>query len=108
MQKKLLVLLPMILTAGVLISLFIPRETLPSSDTRLILEHRYQTYIAPGCFEKSNPTNFLEDSTLQKARALNYKPHDFCTEKALKAEDDSLFNSMLKEMGIIDKKWDNW
>ena len=111
MQKKiskLFILLSLLIIVTILISLFITRETLPSSDTRIILEHTYKSYIAPVCFEESNATNFLEDSTLQKAQDLNYKPHNSCTENALKAENDSLFKSILKEIDIIDKKWDNW
>ncbi len=42
----------------IFITLNIPRDTLPSPDTRIILEHTYQSYIAPTCFEESNPTNF--------------------------------------------------
>lgn len=91
-----------------LIGLFIPRETHPSGDTRIILEHTYKTYVAPVCFEESDPTNFLEESTLQKAESLNYDPHSPCTENALESEDDRLIPSLLKQIGIMNKKWDNW
>lgn len=53
--------------AAFLIGMIIPRETEPSGDTRVILEHTYQTYIAPICFEESDPTNFLEEATFKKA-----------------------------------------
>lgn len=89
-------------------SFLIPKATQPSGDTRVIVEHTYKTYIAPLCFETSNATNFLEESTLQNAQDLDYTPHSSCTENALKAENDSPFESILKEIGIIEKKWNNW
>ncbi len=94
--------------AALIIGMIIPRETVPSEDTRVILEHTYQTYIAPICFEESDPTNFLEEATLQKAESLNYPPHSPCTEKALESERDRLLPSFLKEIGVVDKKWDSW
>lgn len=108
MGKKVGIAVSLLLIVLIIIGFVIPIETLPSRDTRIILEHTYQTYIAPICFEQSNPTNFIEEATLEKAQELNYPPHDACTEEALKAEKDSLFISLLKDMNLIDKKWDNW
>ncbi len=107
-NKKRLLWLVVFIFIMAIASLFIRRETHPSGDTRIILEHTYKTYIAPLCFETANATNFLGESTLQNAQDLEYKPHSSCTENALKAENDTLFLSILKEIGIIDKKWDNW
>lgn len=106
--KKLFLSIALLIIAAVIISIFIPRETFPSPDTRIVLDHTYKTYIAPGCFEVSEASNFLEESTLQKAQSLEYKPHPSCTEDALQAEKDTLFKSILKEVGILKKKWDNW
>lgn len=92
----------------IVISAIIPKETHPSDDTRVILDHTYHSYIAPVCFEDSDPTNFLEEATLEKARELNYEPHTECTEQALKSEKDKLLTSILKDIGIMKKKWDNW
>ncbi|QUW20942.1 hypothetical protein JSQ81_14105 [Sporosarcina sp. Marseille-Q4063] len=103
-----LILIILLFSTVVLISAFIPRETRPSAGTRIILEHTYKTYIAPVCFEESDPTNFLEEATLQEAENLNYPPHSPCTEKALESENDRLLTSLLKQIGIMDKKWDNW
>lgn len=109
MSKK-RIILRIIFFIGLLIlaSYFIPRETKPSADTRIILEHNKKAYIAPLCFEDSDPTNYLGDSTLGKAKELNYKPNSSCTEEALKGEKDSLFISLLKDIGILSKKWDDW
>ena len=53
------------------------------SDSRVILDHTHKTYIAPSCFEESEPTNFIEESTLGEAEELGYPPHSSCTEEAL-------------------------
>jgi len=111
-KTKLIGFVGMLIVVLIIASLFIPRETKPSPDTRIILEHTYKTYIAPGpgCFERSNPTptNYLQDSRLEEALRLNYKPHDSCTEEALESEKDSLLISLLKDMGVLKKKWDDW
>lgn len=107
MKKKtwilVLVLIGIILIAG----FTIPKETHPSADTRIILEHNKSTYIAPSCFEQSNPTNYLEDAELQDAKDLNYEANGACTEDALDSEQDALIISLLKDISILDKKWDN-
>jgi len=110
MKKIKLFFVVLIVLIGLLLisSFLIPRETKPSPETRIILEHTYSTYIAPKCFEQSNPTNFLEESTLEKAQELNYEPHDSCTEAELESEDDSLFISLLKDIGLLKHKWDEW
>lgn len=87
---------------------FIPKETKPSANTRIILEHNKGTYIAPRCFEDSNPTNYLGDSTLKEAKELNYEADSPCTEKALKGEKEPFLISLLKDIGLLSKKWDNW
>lgn len=107
MKRTLITLLAIIIIA-IVASLVIPKETKPSANTRIILEHHYHTYIAPTCFQQNEVTNYLEDSTLGKAKSLNYEPHDACTETALESEKDSLFISVLKDIGFINKKWDEW
>ena len=57
-----------------------------ASDSRVILDHNHKTYIAPSCFEESDPTNFIEESTLGEAEELGYPPHSSCTEEALSAQ----------------------
>jgi hypothetical protein len=65
------------------------------SNERIILEHTYKTYITPACFEESNPTNFLEESTLEVAEEKNYKPHSDCTVEALKAESSTMYQKFM-------------
>lgn len=108
MKKKITVSVAL-LVAGVLIALlFLPRDNQPGPSTRVVLEHNYQTYIAPSCFEQANPTNFLEESTLQHARDLNYPPNSECTEKAFQGNNDSRFVSLLKELGVMEKESTDW
>jgi hypothetical protein len=108
MKKMLWTFVFVLLGSVILSSLIISRTVNPSPDTRVVLEHTYRTYIAPLCFETADATNFLEESTLENSRTLDYKPHSACTEEALEAENNSLFISLLKEIRIMDKKWDNW
>lgn len=107
-KVRLLVFVIILITVLIIVGFFIQRETKPSSDTRIILEHTYKTYIAPKCFEQSNATNYLQDATLGKALDLNYDPHDACTEAELESVKESFIISLLKDAGIINKKWDNW
>lgn len=97
-----------VLIALILLSLVIQKETKPAKNTRIILEHTYQTYVAPVCFEQSDTTNFLEDSTLEVAYEMEFAPHDSCTEEALSGKKESLFVSLLRDIGFIQKEWDKW
>jgi hypothetical protein len=97
-----------ILAAVLLILFFMPRDNQPSPQTRVILEHSHRTYIAPSCFEESNATNFLEESTLQGARDLNYPAESACTERAFQGNRDSFFVSLMKELGIMEKESKDW
>lgn len=108
MMKKIFITLLVIIALTFVASLFIQKETKPSAHTRIILEHHYQSYIAPKCFEQSEVTNYLEDSRLGVAEQLNYVPFNTCTETELTSEKDSLFISLLKDIGLLSKKWDNW
>ncbi|UJL47785.1 hypothetical protein KFZ58_08015 [Virgibacillus sp. NKC19-16] len=107
MKKKTLILVLVLIGIILIAGFTIPKKTHPSADTRIILEHNKSTYIAPSCFEQSDPTNFLEDAELQDAEDLNYEANGACTEDAFESEQDSLVVSLLKDIGILDKKWDN-
>ncbi|MGM8211353.1 hypothetical protein ACLIBH_01030 [Virgibacillus sp. W0430] len=107
MKQKLLIGFLLILVI-VVAFFFVKKETNPDADTRVILEHTYSTYIAPPCFEQSNATNHIADGTLGEAIDLNYKANDTCSKEALAGEKDSLFVSLLKDVGLINKKWDMW
>lgn len=87
---------------------FMPQENEPSAESRIVLEHTHRTFIAPSCFEESDPTNFLEESTLGHAKELNYPPHSECTEKAFESNQDSPAVRLLKELGLMEKTQTDW
>lgn len=107
-MKKILLVVLIIFSLFLISSFFFTKTVKPSEDTRVILEHTYKTYIAPVCFETADATNFLEESTLENAQEIGYAAHSDCTEEALEAEEHSFFVSILQEIGILNKKWDNW
>jgi len=107
-KKRISMLIGLIAAAALLVFFFLPRENSPSPSTRVILEHTHHTYIAPSCFDEADATNFLEDSTLEKAEELQYPPHSTCTEESFKGNNDSPFISLLKELGIKEKDSMDW
>lgn len=107
-MKKSFLMILIIVAVALILSIVIKKETKPSDKTRVILEHTYSTYVAPPCFNDVEVTNFLEDSTLGDAIEKQYEPHDECTADKLKPVKESLFVSLLRDIGFIQKKWDNW
>lgn len=78
----------------------------PPDDKRIILEHTYKSYIAPPCFEEANPTNYLEETTLQQAKQSDYEVQSPCTEKLLEEVSDPIFINWLKKIGVLKSGWD--
>lgn len=107
-MKRIVTIIAIIVIGLLVVSFVVQKETKPSNNTRVILEHTYSTYVTPTCFNDADVTNFLEDSTLGTAIQMEYEPHDKCTEESLLGEKESLFVSVLKDIGIMKKKWDNW
>ncbi|MGM8365042.1 hypothetical protein ACLIBG_06090 [Virgibacillus sp. W0181] len=107
-MKRILVIVFIIILIIIAAGSLIQKETNPSADTRIILEHTYKTYIAPPCFEQSEATNNIADSDLDEARSLDYKADSTCTEEALNGHKEALFVSLLKDIGLLNKKWDTW
>lgn len=107
-KNKMWVLAALVIAAVLLVLFFIPRDNEPSSNARVVLEHSARTYIAPSCFQEADASNFLEDGTLQTARDLGYPPHSECTEKAFEGNRDSVFISLMKELGIMEKGSTDW
>lgn len=107
-KKNIWILLGILAAAAFLIFLLVPRENVPPSGTRVVLEHTYRTYIAPSCFQSADATNYLEESTLQHAKELNYPPHSDCTAEAFEGIQESRLTSILKEFGFIGNKSEDW
>src|SRR5690625_1056498 len=105
MNKKRIILGVFLL--AIIVGSLLPKETKPPKTTRVILEHNEKTFIAPICFEESDPSNFLEETTLENAKDIGYKAHSQCTENALKGERDILIISLLKNLGLIETSWDH-
>jgi hypothetical protein len=85
---------------------YVPINQTPSDDTRMILDHRTKTYIAPICFEESIASNFLEETTLKKVKETDYEANTKCTEEALKGKKSTLFIMLAEKLGIVESKWD--
>ncbi|EIJ78392.1 hypothetical protein PB1_12559 [Bacillus methanolicus PB1] len=85
---------------------FVPFKQTPSDDTRMILDHRTKTYIAPICFEQSIASNWLEETTLKKVKKTYYEPNTKCTKEALEGKQTTLFLMLAEKFGIVESKWD--
>lgn len=107
-REKLWVLAAVLGAAALIALLLMPRENVPSPDSRVILEHTHRAYIAPSCFEVSDATNFIEDGTLKGAEEIGYPPINECTEKAFEGNNDSFAVDFLKELGFIQKESIDW
>jgi hypothetical protein len=70
------------------------------SNERIILEHSFKTYIAPACFEESNATNFLEESTLEVAEEKDYKPHSDCTVEFMKLKSATMYQKLMNNNDV--------
>lgn len=106
--RRLTTILVVAVCGLIIVGLIVKTETKPDASTRVILEHNEETYIAPICFEKAEASNYIEETTLERAEALNYEPHSSCTENALASEQNSFIVGLLKDVGILSKKWDDW
>ncbi|MBT2581443.1 hypothetical protein [Planococcus sp. ISL-109] len=107
-RKTLFVAIAVLLLGAAVVWFFMPQENEPSPESRIVLEHTHRTFIAPSCFDDSDPTNFLEESTLGRAQELNYPPHSECTEQAFESNQDSPAVRLLKELGLMEKTQIDW
>ncbi|MGM0715375.1 hypothetical protein ACWKW1_23055 [Brevibacillus parabrevis] len=81
-------------------------EVGPSPDTRLILEHTYQTFISPPCYEQSQKTNNLTESDLKTAKLNNYQPESSCTENSLEPFSQAIVYVLAEKFGVKKNKWE--
>ncbi|MTD31409.1 hypothetical protein [Planomicrobium sp. YIM 101495] len=107
-KTRWIVLLVTVLLIGLIAVFFLPRDNEPAPTSRVVLEHTYRTYLAPSCFELEDPTNFLEEATLADAVELGYPPNSDCTREAFEGNRDSPFQSLMKELGIMDDDKPDW
>jgi len=93
--------------ALILLSLFfIPIHAKPSGQTRMILDHTLQVYVSPPCFNEAQVTNNIAESTLDRAKELQYEADAKCTSDALMSRQMSAMDVLLGSLGIIKGPWD--
>ncbi|MFC5735550.1 hypothetical protein [Cytobacillus gottheilii] len=80
---------------------YVPFTFNPPGDTRMIIDHNTSTYMAPPCFEESEATNYLEETTLKDVKVTNYNSRSTCTEDILAPEKMTLIEF------LTGSKW-NW
>ncbi|MFD3257872.1 hypothetical protein ACE3MQ_04585 [Paenibacillus lentus] len=98
----------MALVALILLSLFfIPINASPSGQTRMILDHSLHVYVSPPCFNEAQVTNNIAESTLSKARELQYEAEAKCTTDSLMSQKMSLADALFIRLGIVKGPW-NW
>lgn len=107
-MKKTIIIIGIILIGLLIVGFGFEKGTKPKGDTRLVLDHTYDTYIAPICFEDSGATNYLEDSDLEMAEQLGYEPNDECTEEALQPIKEKIIISFLHDLGLLKTEWATW
>lgn len=83
--------------AVLLLLLAVPLPDHPPGDTRVILDHTLRVYAAPPCFDQADLTNYLTETTWDKAQESGYGPESACTADKLKPVSSTLWN----RIGII-------
>jgi hypothetical protein len=96
-----------ILVAAIVISMIVQVEVTPPDHTRLILERSNRVFISPPCFNQAVVSNNLSDSTLKKAKELEYIADSACTEQSISAVHKSILLACLEQIGLKESNW-NW
>ncbi|AJD89748.1 hypothetical protein JMA_04310 [Jeotgalibacillus malaysiensis] len=84
-MKKILVILGVVavVVIGGIIAYNVMNE---EPNVQVILDHTDNTYVLPECFEQDEPSNYIEQSDMERAVELNYQPGGSCTESAVSGE----------------------
>ncbi len=84
-MKKILVILGVVavVVIGGIIAYNVMNE---EPNVQVILDHTDNTYVLPECFEQDEPSNYIEQSDMERAVELNYQPGGSCTEAAVAGE----------------------
>ncbi|MGY3717523.1 hypothetical protein ACWE42_18595 [Sutcliffiella cohnii] len=104
-MKKGIILTSILLLVAIIFICAIPFTVTPPEDTRVILEHNHETYIAPSCFQQAEITNYIEDSNLKKAKELGYVEESSCTETALEPVKKPIVWNVLVKLNLIESPW---
>src|SRR5690606_16331527 len=84
---------------------FIKTIPIAPPEARMIIDHTLKVYVAPPCFDEADVTNYLEETTFERAVELNYKPESSCTEQAVIGEPRSLLDGVLQSIGLKQGQW---
>lgn len=84
-MKKILIVVSVVvvLLIGGIVTYNIMNE---EPNPQVILDHTDNTYVLPECFEQDKPSNYIEQSDMERAMELNYEPGGSCTEAAVAGE----------------------
>ena len=85
----------LVLIIVITVLFYIPFSFSPPEDTRIILDHDKQTFIAPPCFNQADATNFIEETTYDEVDRTDYKPNSSCTEREVSSKKSTLFNRII-------------
>ncbi|SFL55812.1 hypothetical protein SAMN03159341_107125 [Paenibacillus sp. 1_12] len=96
-----------ILVVALVVSMTVQVEVTPPDHTRMILDRTNRFYIAPPCFNQAVITNNLSESTMKKAKELDYIPESTCTEQSLQAVHKPLLLAWMERFGLQKSNW-NW
>ncbi|WII39833.1 hypothetical protein [Paenibacillus thiaminolyticus] len=98
-----------VIAAAIVIgALFVVPVTLhPPDSTRIILEHTYQTYITPPCYDRAEVTNNLAEGALKHLKDYpSYSPESACTRDSLEPQKATAIVWLGQMMGISKGPWD--
>ena len=104
-MKKGVIFAGIMLLLLIIFTCVIPFTISPPNDTRIILEHNHQTYIAPSCFQQAEITNFIEDSNLEKAQELGYVMESSCTEANFESVKKPIIWNVFVKLNMIESPW---
>ncbi|WP_246873803.1 hypothetical protein [Paenibacillus dendritiformis] len=98
-----------VIAAAIMIgALFVVPVTLhPPDSTRIVLDHTYQTYIAPPCYDRAEVTNNLSEGALKHLKDYSsYLPESACTRDSLAPREVTAGVWLGQMLGIGKGPWD--
>lgn len=105
MMKEISIAFVIIVIIFAIIGSFIKTMPVAPPNARIIVDHSLKVYVAPPCFNDAEVTNFLEETTYERALELGYEPESSCTEQAVTDKPRSLFVHVLEVTGWKKTKW---
>lgn len=106
MKKYIGLYVSLVVIAFLLISATVKTNAEAPPQTRVILDHTLGIYVAPPCFNDAEVTNYLEETTYERALQTDYHPYSECTEQALLGEEKPVLFVILEKVGLKTGQWD--